>query len=109
MAALEASGVGSIPAILTNNVPVAQLVEHSPEEPGVGGSIPSGYTITMPVWCNPGVSRWSEKPQVAVRVRGRAPYFFGDTLVDWLRQWTATPLRRVRFPYVSPKQYENSC
>ena len=46
MAALEASGVGSIPAILTNNVPVAQLVEHSPEEPGVGGSIPSGYTIT---------------------------------------------------------------
>lgn len=28
------------------NVPVAQLVEHSPEEPGVGGSIPSGYTIT---------------------------------------------------------------
>lgn len=43
--ALEARGGGSIPPTLTNNVDVAQLVEHSPEEPGVGGSIPSIHTI----------------------------------------------------------------
>ena len=41
-----------------------------------------------------------------VRILLFTPYCFGDTWVGWLRQWTATPLRRVRFPYVSPKQYE---
>ena len=49
MAALEASGGCSIHPILTNNVDVAQLVEHSPEEPGVGGSIPFIHTILCPV------------------------------------------------------------
>ena len=44
MAALEASGVGSIPAILTNNALVAQKVEHGIEDPGVGSSILSKCT-----------------------------------------------------------------
>jgi hypothetical protein len=62
----------------------------------------------MPIWCNSGVSQEIETLQVAVRVRGWAPYYFGDAWVGWLRQWIANPLRRVRFPYASPKQYENS-
>lgn len=36
--------VGSNPTPLTNYVVVAQLVEHVPEEHGVGGSNPSIHT-----------------------------------------------------------------
>ena len=35
---------GSSPVSRAKHVPVAQLVEHWIEDPGVGGSNPSGYT-----------------------------------------------------------------
>ncbi len=36
--------MGSNPIYRAKHVPVAQLVEHRPEESGVEGSNPSGYT-----------------------------------------------------------------